>query len=326
MPALDLIKELESKGGLLGILKSYMNTLKSLSEEATRIWRSAFPGSLVTIDIEEIPRFYATFSAIYARARRDRRRQLEPYLKQYEDLYKRYRELIDNIRIRDLERLISDGERAYNFSKSDPRLFLLNLHRWIANLFSYFMPLKPNAEKSIPDLYKFLDKMVYVLIDVSTEYTGQKPPGAFEFILTCFIHIENFVHKSTVSIEDIGIIPVAIEYLLDLLEKLVEEHGYLVVYPGHQAGSWLTTTGIEPYTPIESDAASEAKRNILRMASQIGIDVKDNIAILKTIYDRFPAKFLIFDYYRGILRREAEAKLPWDFLGLPIETIVNEFK
>lgn len=323
--AITLVNDLTSRGGMLSILKEYLSRLDKLAERATDVWRRAFPGSTVVINRRYIGRFWALFRAIYVRARPQRRAQLSPLLEEYRKIFEEYLNLTKNISVSDIEGLVQSGERIYGYPKTNYRLFLYNLHRWIRDVFLYFST--RDARSAIPDIYNFHDKMIHIIIDVSTEYTAGKPPGSFEFVLSCFIHIENFVHKSSESYEPYGIVPVAIAYLLEVLERLVEREAYLIVYPGYAMGSWETNYYILPLVSSEElVAASTAKEVIRIMASQMGIDIKDDYAELKTITQEFPAYFIIYDHHRGVVRREREATLPWDFLGLSVEDIVERFR
>ena len=324
--AIELKRELEEKGGILNILKSYLNKLENLAKKATEIWRKAFR-STRTITYKEIGRYYGLFKGIYRRARPETKKRLEPYMKEFEKIYREYKKLTRNIDLSKIEYFVRRGEFVYNLPKVNYRVFLYNLHEWLSELYLYFMVRKKQIEPIIPDIYKFIDKMVHIIIDVTTEYTGEKPvPGSFEFILSCFIHIENFVHESPEAYEPLGPLSVAEAYLLEILEKLVDEYDYIIVYPGYHIGVWVDHYYSYPQVPSGTEAESEVKTVVLDLASQIGIDVKNDLAILEYLEQKFPAYFLIYDHYRGRERRSAKALLPWDFLKLPIDEIIKMFK
>jgi len=324
--AIDLVDELEKKGGILNILKDYISKLETLSKKATEIWGKAFPASKRKIEIWEIGRFYGLFKGIYKRVKPDRKNQLKPLLEEYERIYREYKRLTEHIDLSIVNNLIREGERVYKLPKANYRIFLYNLHNWLRKVYLYFTVRKSKLEPIIPDIYKFIDKMIYIIIDVSTEYIGPKNPASFEFILACFIHIENFVHESPEYYEPIGQIPVAIAYLLDVLEHLAAEYEYDVVYPTVHIGRWKDEYYVEPFAESEElEADAIADRVIRQLAAQVGIDIKENISILNYLEQKFPAYFLVYDHLRGVVRREAQALLPWDFLKLSIEDITKYF-
>jgi len=314
----ELVEELEEKGGLLGVLKEVLNKYNELGKEATKIWREAFRGSKVRISTNRIGVYYALMKAQYKRAKRHRKRELEKYLKEFENLYNIYK----SIDAEEIRRLIRKGSYVYRLSSAEYNVFLKKLHEWIAEVWNYFVPKKDELSRidMLKDVYKFVDKMILTVIDFSTVYTGEKNPAEYEFILSCFIHVENYVHYSAEYYEPTGKLPIAIAYLVEVMEALAEDVDYACVYPTVHVGNWED----EFYTNIISGLKDRDIEFLLKVG-QFGYDLQNDVEELESLEDKFPSEFIVYDYMRGVVRRYLTAILEWDFLKLSISEIVSRY-
>ena len=341
MSVIDLIDEYKDRGGMLGLLKEYMKKVEELSNKLYEIWKKAFPRTRVTgIKPSEAGRFYGLFRGILSRARPERRKELNKYFKEFEKVYKELRELMP-FPYSVIKDLINRGEKIYNINNyTDYKVFLKDLHEWINDVCYVFGIHRKSIEKYFPDIYKYIYKMIKVVVDISTEYVGPAVAkgvrGAFEFTYGTFVHIENFVHVSSKEL-DTGIFMPYLMYIIMLMKELAAEYAYEIVFPaefgGGAIGDWDIVLTQLPFEVTNEDLPYEVNKKIVALAAQLGIDVKDHVVELKKIsevsasyVDEFPAYYVILDYRRGVIRVEAEAILPWDYYKYTIEEIVMLFR
>jgi hypothetical protein len=345
--ARDLIDQYRKRNGLLGLLREFRNRLTTtFSNQATQIWRSAFPNTTVrNIQYRDIPRFFALFIAIYSRAREPTRRRIEPYLNQYRDLYNRYRQISDILPISLLDEFITMGEDLRMVINGENYMtFLITLHEWI-NRVVYTFSLGENILKPIyPEFYDYYNKMVKTLIDISTDYVGTGGKGAFEFILGTFVHIENFMYEVTNDLQ-IGTFEPFVLYNIKVMRSLSIVSGYDVVFPSYlfseeqrtlgygSIGDWEYLLRISPHEDLSDTDAAVVEKDMIALAAQIGVEVKDDVSELKKrddqnkkMIDVFPSYFYVIDYLRGVDRVIMRALLPWDYLRYSIEDTVSMFE
>ncbi|MGC9133446.1 MAG: hypothetical protein ACP5GJ_03550 [Nanopusillaceae archaeon] len=349
MSARDLIDDYKKRDGLLGLLREFRDKLiNDFQNEFTRIWKEAFPSSNIeVIPLEAVGRFLGVFVSAYTRARKDRKAKLDPYLKEFTDLYNRYRNIMSNITFGQLLRLIATGERLRETINGTTYMeFLVRLHDWIDEIVFIFKMSEQNIRPYFPDIYNYYDKMVKVLVDVSTDYVGGVWEGAFEFIFGGFIHLDNFMYEVTNDL-DIGTWEPFVYYIVKLIKILAIAAGYDVVFPpdffspeesssGYgAAGDWEYLLRVYPKESIGTDAAKITEDTLLSMAAQVGVDVKDDVAELKKadkdlrrMVDEFPAYFYVVALTGGMYRERVVYKgyIPWDFLAYPIQEIANKLQ
>ncbi len=345
--ARDLIDDYRKKDGLLGLLREFRNRLTTtFSNQATQIWKSAFPNTTVrVIQYNDIPRFFGLFVAIYSRSRESTRQRIEPYLDQYRDLYNRYRQISNILSLSLLDEFIAMGEDLRMVINGENYMtFLITLHDWI-NRVVYTFNLGENILKPIyPEFYDYYNKMVKTLIDISTDYVGTGGKGAFEFIIGTFIHIENFMYEVNNDLQ-IGTFEPFVLYNIKVMRSLSILSGYEMVFPSYlfseeqrsagygSIGDWEYLLRISPHEDLSDTDASVVEKDMLALAAQIGVEVKDDVSELKrrddqnkNMVDVFPAYFYIIDYLRGIDRVIMKALLPWDYLKYSIDAVVDMFE
>ncbi|MGC9133259.1 MAG: hypothetical protein ACP5GJ_02565 [Nanopusillaceae archaeon] len=349
MSAINFIEDYKKRDGLLGLLKSFRDKLvNDFQNEFTRIWKLAFPNTRVeVIPLEAIGRFYGIFISAYQRARADRKALLEQYFNEFTNLYNRYRSIMQNITFGQLLRLIDTGERLRETVNGTTYMdFLIKLHDWIDEIVYIFKTNEQNIRPYYQDIYNYYDKMVKVLVDISTDYVGGVFEGAFEFIFGGFIHVENFMYTVTNDLQ-IGTWEPFVYYIVKLIKTLSILGGYDVVFPtdffspeesimGYGAvGDWEYVLTVYPKESIGTEASKITENTLLSMAAQIGIDVKDDIAELRKIdkdlrrmVDEFPAYFYIVALTGGMYRERVVFRgyIPWDFLAYPIHEIANKLE
>jgi len=338
MSVSELIEEYKSRGGLLGLLKEYVNKLNEYPKRLYEIWRSAFPTTRVTkIDLHEVGRYYGLFKGILARVRPERKATLEPYFREFERVYNELREFMP-FSYTIIENLIKEGEDVTDINHyADYRFFLADLHEWINKVCFIFGVHRNSIEKHFPDFYKYAYKMIKIVVDISTDYVGNpRLKGSFEFTYGTFVHIENFIHISSKAL-DTGIFMPYLMYIINLMLELSRLHAYDIVFPsiygGRSKGDWDVTITEIPFEVTEEDLPYEVSDRIVAMAAQIGVDVKDHYAELTKIsttlgryIDEFPAYFVILDYLRSKVRVEASAILPWDYFKYPVGEVARLFR
>lgn len=345
MAVSDLINEYIKLGGMLGILNrvsreipTFMNQdLQKYSEQAYNIWKSAFPNTNIkSIPPDQISRYYALFHAIYARSSSATKQRLSIYLQQYDELYNNVRPIIDTYQDmrQEIQELIEQGEDIRPDVYSNYQDFLKDLHEWVNDSMAFFK-IYENSIKPKDDLpYKYIFKMIKIVLDISTEYIGGNTPGNFEFAYGTFVHIENFVHEFSKEL-DTGVYYPYIIYIIKLMFLLAQKVDYTIIFPaefgGDSIGLWDTNFIIVPFEISNSDVPYDVNKELSARASQLGIDIKEDTVDLSkfqdnNFVDQFPAYFVIFDYHRQRIRRQLDAILPWDYFKLPPESIVNLFR